>query len=253
MCAAKPVVLVTGAANGIGAAVAERFGADGYAVALGDIDEDGLEQRIDELQQNGTDAHGVQVDVSDSTAVDRLIEEVVEEFGRIDVLVNNAGIVTRREFLDLPEDEWDRVIAVNLRGPYLVSQRVAEHMIDHTIEGAIVNVTSIHQTVPRRFATHYDASKGGAWMLTQDMALELAEHGINVNAVAPGAVKTPMNQPILDDEELYQNTIDRIPAGRLAEPEEIAGVVRFLASDEAEYVTGSHLTIDGGLSLVTLE
>jgi glucose 1-dehydrogenase len=177
-----------------------------------------------------------------------MVAAVVGRFGRIDVLVNNAGIQTERPFLELTADEWQRVLDVNLKGAFLCSRFSAREMIKGG-GGKIINISSIHQAVPRLNRAHYDASKAGLWMLTREMALELAKYNINVNCVAPGAIATPMNRDLLDSPEKMARVVAMIPRGRIGTPEDVARAVLFLASEDADYVTGSVIYVDGGLSL----
>lgn len=240
--------LVSGAGQGIGRTVAGHL-ADRYAVAVNDIDAERAEETADELRAEGGTATAVPGDISDADAVERVVETATAELGPIEVLVNNAAVETVYPFVDLPEEEWDRVMDVNLKGQFLLGQRVANHMIAHGIEGNIINISSYHDTVPRTDKIHYDTSKAGVHMLTKDMALELAEYRIAVNCIAPGIVETPMNAEILDDPEQVAAMNDRVPWGRMATPEDIAAVVDFLASDAAAYLTGVRIPVDGGLRL----
>ncbi|MDG5777954.1 glucose 1-dehydrogenase [Haloarculaceae archaeon H-GB2-1] len=242
------VALVTGAGSGIGRAIARRL-ADEYAVVVNDVDAEAATETAVEIEQDGGDATAIEADVADHDAVDDLVDRTLDAYGRIDLLVNNAGIETVYPFTDLPEAEWDRVHDVNLKGQFLLSQRVANEMIDRDVAGDIVNVSSVHDVLPRTEKIHYDTAKAGVLMLTKDMALELAEHGISVNCVAPGAIETPMNAELLDDPDEIERMNERIPWGRMGKPEEIADAVAFLASQDATYVTGSRLCVDGGLSL----
>ena len=244
------VALVTGAGRGIGAAIAEKFADLDYRVVVNDIDEEKAEGVADRIETSSIETLPVVADVSSTTEIDRMVTEVIEEFGRIDVLVNNAGIQTITPFLELEEKEWDSVLETNLKGAFFLTQRVANEMIQREIEGSVVNISSIHQDIPRTEKNHYDASKAGMWMITKDIALELAEHRINVNAVAPGAFLTPMNQEIVESEELRAEVNAKIPWDRMGHPEEVADVVAFFVSERSEYITGSYIRIDGGRSLM---
>jgi glucose 1-dehydrogenase len=241
--------IVTGAGQGIGEAVAKQLAEEGYSVVVNDIDLKKAEETVKIIENDGFEAVAVQANIAESDQREELFEKAVKEFGEIDLLVNNAGIQTTNPFLELTEDEWDKVLDTNLKGTYFLSQLVANLMVDRDIEGDIVNISSIHQNRPRRNRNHYDASKAGIGMITKDVALELAEYNINVNCVAPGATKTPMNSDILESEEEIERYNTKIPLGRMGEPEEVAEAVCFLASKEANYITGSCLEIDGGSSL----
>lgn len=190
----------------------------------------------------------IKIDVSISNDVEDLIKKTLDEFGRIDILVNSAGIQTIRPFIELPENEWQRVVDVNLKGTFLCSQGVAKEMIKSGVKGTIINISSIHGSIPRPNEVHYDASKAGVDMLTKEMALELAEYGIRVNCIAPGIIATPMNKEILNPEGLIKHGV-RVPLGRVGDPMDVARMALFLASDEANYITGGIFTVDGGLSL----
>lgn len=253
MSTSNQTVMITGAAKGIGRASALALADVGYNVAVADVDTEAGETVAADVRERGIDALFVEMDVSDASAIESAVDAVIDRFGRIDVLVNNAGVQTDRPFLELSESEWDWVLDVNLKGAFLTAQRVAKAMIERDITGRIINVSSIHQSLPRRNKVHYDASKGGLKMLTKDMALELAEYRINVNAVAPGAVETPINESILEDPDQFKMINDQIPWDRFAEADEVADAIRYLGHEAPEYVTGTTLRIDGGLSLVGAE
>lgn len=243
------VAIVTGAGRGIGKATAKKFGRLGYDVVVNDVDEDVAVETAEAIENSSTEALPIVADVAKKDEMDRLVSEVMDKLGRIDVLVNNAGIQTETPFLELSENEWDQVMNTNLKGAFFLAQRVATEMVEEGIEGSIVNITSIHQDIPRAEKNHYDASKAGMWMITKDIALELAPYRINVNAVAPGAFLTPMNQELIDSEELREEVNEGTPWDRMGEPEEVADVISFLTSERAEYITGSYLRVDGGRSL----
>ncbi|MEW6276454.1 MAG: glucose 1-dehydrogenase [Bacillota bacterium] len=242
------VSVVTGAGQGIGRSVALLFAREGSCVAVVDCDFEKAVRVAREIVSGGKRALSVQADVSLENEVRRMVAEVGEYFGRIDVLVNNAGIQTSKPFLELTSDEWQRVLDVNLKGAFLCSQFSAREMIKNS-GGKIINISSIHQAVPRLNKAHYDASKAALWMLTRDMALELARYKINVNCVAPGAIATPMNQDLLDSPEKMARVVAGIPWGRIGTPDDVARAVLFLASEDADYITGSVIYVDGGLSL----
>lgn len=244
----QTAAFVSGAGQGIGRATARRL-AKTYAVAVNDIDAASAQNTVEKIQDEGGRAIAVPGDVSDSETVRDVVETTIDELGSIEVLVNNAAVETVYPFIELPEEEWDRVLDINLKGQFLLGQTIANHMIDEQIEGNIVNVSSYHDTVPRTEKIHYDTSKAGVHMLTKDMALELADYRISVNCIAPGIVETPMNAEILDDPERVKAMNERVPWGRMAKPEDVARVVEFLASDSARYLTGVRIPVDGGLRL----
>lgn len=243
------VSIVTGAGQGIGEAIALKFAEEGSHIVVNDVDSDKADAVAEKVEKTGAEALSIKADVTNRDEVQDMVEKAIENFDRINVLVNNAGIQTDSAYLELSEEEWNRVLDVNLKGVYLCSQEVAHHMLEEG-GGKIINVSSIHQSVPRFRKAHYDASKAGLEMLSKDMALELAEHKINVNCVSPGAIATPMNEEIIRSPKKSAKLNSRIPFGRIGKPEEVARVVLFLASDDADYLTGANVTVDGGLSLV---
>ena len=242
------VAIITGAASGIGRATALLFSEEGAKVVVCDVDaERGVKVR-DEIVERGGDAIFVRADVTKAEDVRRLVKETVKKYGRIDVLVNNAGIASIGTVLDVPEEEWDRVLAVNLKGPFLCSKYVVPEMIKAG-GGVIVNVASVLGLVGSRGEAAYCASKGGLVALTRAMALDFAEHNIRVNCVCPGSVETPMREHVLAKKAKKESRSTgeaEIPLGRVARPEEIARAILFLASDDSSYATGSILVVDGG-------
>jgi glucose 1-dehydrogenase len=236
------VVLVTGAGSGIGAATARRFADEGAKVVLVDQIRDRLHKTAEGLDQARIMIH--EADVSDLAAVEAMVRAAVDRFGRLDVLVNNAGIEQHTPLLEIDEQNWDRTIAVNLKGPFLCLQAAAKRM--QKDGGSIVNISSIHEDFPFPGSTPYVAAKGGLRMLMRNASLELAPYGIRVNNVAPGAIATPINAATLADPAKVKELQRIVPLERLGEPSEVAEVVLFLASDRASYVTGSTYYVDGG-------
>lgn len=177
-----------------------------------------------------------------------MVSVVVEKFGRLDIVVCNAGIEIKRPFLEVTDEEWERVIGVNLYGAFVVSQAAARRMVEQGGGGKLIYTSSVHEDIPFPGYTAYCASKGGVRMLMRNLAMELAPHRINVNNIAPGAIATPINQAVLDDPEAKAEALSEIPWGRFGRPEEVAAVAAFLASAEADYVTGSTYYVDGGLT-----
>ncbi|MBV8369864.1 MAG: SDR family oxidoreductase [Candidatus Eremiobacteraeota bacterium] len=241
------VAVVTGAATGIGRAIATQFVRDGAKVV---IDYVGPSDKADDLA-HALDTVGsavaVAADVSDEQQVDMLVQHAVKTFGRLDVFVNNAGIEQKHPFLETPTEYWHKVVAVNLTGPFLCSRRAAKQMVDQGGGGRIINISSVHEDITMPGNAAYCATKGGLRMLTRTIAVELAPHGITVNNVAPGAVDTPMDADLKRDRSEMERLLNEIPLHRMAQPQEIAALCAFLASDQAAYVTGATYVIDGGL------
>jgi NAD(P)-dependent dehydrogenase (short-subunit alcohol dehydrogenase family) len=245
-------VLVTGAASGIGRALAEALARRGTPVVLGDIDRAGAEAAAGKIAAHGGRAWAVAADVTRPAAVERMVEAARRDAGPIGGLVNCAGIYPNTAFLEVTAEEWDRVLAVNLRGPFLVTQAVARRMIADGGGGSIVNVSSTASRLARPGIAHYGASKAGLNQLTAVTAVELAPHGIRVNAVLPGVVGTARVYEAAATERgraEHETKLARIPLARLAEPEEVVSVVLFLLSPEAAYCTGALFTVDGGFTL----
>lgn len=243
------VAVVTGSGKGIGKLIALAFGERGYSVVTNERDPKYTKKTAKQIEDRGGEAHPIPADVSKPKEVDKLVDGARQKFGSIDVMICNAGIQTESPFLNMEFEKWQNLIDVNLTGTFLCGQRAAQYMVEQENGGVIINMSSVHQTIPWPLHAHYAASKGGIKMLTESMALELADKGVRVNAIAPGAIKTPMNQDILENQEKKRNLENLIPMGRMAEPEEVAEIALFLASDKAKYVTGSTYFIDGGLSL----
>ena len=243
------VAIITGGAMGIGYAIARRFLRDGARVVIADIDEEAGEAAVAELSNLG-DIDFVATDVSQRLDVRNLIAATLDNFGDIDVLVNNAGISHSSDFLDLTEDDFDRVLSVNLKGAFLCGQAVARRMVSKIEQGGdagcIINISSINAVLAIAEQVPYSVSKGGLAQLTRSMALSLAPHGIRVNAIGPGSVSTDMLSTVLSSPDARERVLSRTPIGRVGEPQDIAGVAAFLASKDAAYITGQTIYADGG-------
>src|SRR5947209_7619160 len=241
------VALVTGAGTGIGHAIAERFGREGASVCVNYF---GGKDEAEELAKRIEDACGrrsiaVKADVSKSGDVKSMVEAAEKKLGPIDILVNNAGVERATDFLDISEDEWDWILNVDLKGAFLCAQACARSMKGRG--GSIVNISSIHEDQTFPGFTPYCAAKGGLRMLMRNAALELAQYKIRVNNIAPGAIVTPINEATLHDPEKLMAIKHIVPLGRMGNPDEVAQVALFLASDRSSYVTGSTYYVDGGL------
>jgi glucose 1-dehydrogenase len=243
--------LVTGSSSGIGRATAQRLAADGAAVVVNYVGSaDAAEGLVAELRADGAEVIAIRADVSKEDDVVAMFARAREEFGGpIDVLVNNAGIEKPFRLVDMPLQEWNRVLAVNLTGSFLCAREAARGLLDAELPGVIVNVSSVHEVIPWPQFAHYCATKGGMKLFGQTIARELAPHGIRVVQIAPGAIETPINRELIEDPDKRRQVEEEIPWGRLGKPAEIAGAIAWLVGDEAEYVTGSTLFVDGGMTL----
>lgn len=244
------VALVTGAGSGIGKAIAERLAAEGARVVINyhPGGQHGGEEVAQEFHKRGWRAIALAANVDVRSEVEGMFQRVLSEFGRLDIAVNNAGIEIKRPFVEVPDEEWHRVMGVNLYGAFVVSQLAARQMIRQGGGGKLLFVSSVHEDIPFVGYTSYCASKGAIRMMMRNLAMELAPHKINVNNIAPGAIATPINAAVLQDPQARKYALEEIPWGRFGAPEEVASVAAFLASAESDYVTGSTYFVDGGLT-----
>jgi len=242
------VAIVTGAGTGIGQGIAKRLGSEGAKIIVDYIgDPGGAEETCGAIQQSGGEAMTVEADVTNLDEVRKLVDAAWTRFGSADILVNNAGMEHKADFWDTTEAEYDKVMSVNLRGPFFLTQEFVRRLRDTKKPGRIINISSVHEDMVFPGFSTYCCSKGGLRMLMRDLAVELGALGITVNNVAPGAIATPINKTLLEDKPKLDALLKNIPLGRLGTPDDVAGTVAFLASEDAAYVTGATFVVDGGL------
>ncbi len=242
------VALVTGSAQGIGKAIALRLAREGADIIIVDRSDDSRsEEVLAEIMALGRRAIIDPGDIGNVVDNRRIVADGVAKMGQIDVLVNNAGIEHNAPFLAITEADYDAVLEVNLKGTFFLTQAFVQHLRDTQRPGRVINISSVHEELPFPHFTTYCASKGGLKMMMRNLAIELAPFGITVNNIAPGAIETPINTRLLDSPELLTALLGNIPLGRLGKPEDVAGMVAFLAGPDAAYVTGTTMVIDGGL------
>lgn len=240
------VAVVTGSSRGIGRAIAIKFAREGASVVVNSRKKADAEKVVKEIMEEGGRAVAIEADVSKAKDVQKLVAAAVKSFGKLDIFVNNAGIISFSSFLELKEEDWDALMAVDLKGVYLCMQAAAKQMIKQGKGGKIINISSIAGFIGFPKLAHYCAAKAGVIELTKEAAIELAPYKINVNSIGPGAIKTDMTKGIESDPMQLKQILARIPLGRLGEPEDIANAAAFLASDEADYMTGEVVFVDGG-------
>jgi glucose 1-dehydrogenase len=243
------VAVVTGSSSGIGQAIAIRLASEGASVV---IDYRGHKEGAEETQKKISEAGGgrtiiVQADVSKISDTNNLIDQAWQQLGGCDILVNNAGVEKGADFWDVTEEDYDTVLDINLKGVFFLTQAFVRKLREAKKPGRVINISSVHEDMVFPHFASYCAAKGGLRMLMRDLAVELGPLGITVNNIAPGAIITPINKSLLEDHAKLDPLLKNIPLGRLGTPEEVAGMVAYLASDEATYITGSTFVIDGGL------
>ena len=242
------VAIITGARRGMGKADALAFAKNGAKVVVSDISQEECELVVDEIKKNGGEGLAVKCDVTNEKETEEMVKKTVDKFGKVDILVNNAGICEFKPFLELTEEEWDKTLDINLKGYFLCAQAVAKEMVKKK-SGVIINIASVvmgQMGMGMAGLAHYSASKGGIAALTKTLALEFAPYNIRVNAIAPGAIDTPMAASTKADPKVLEATLAMIPLHRMGKPEEIANTALFLSSNASSYITGSIVVVDGG-------
>ncbi|MFL6363372.1 MAG: SDR family NAD(P)-dependent oxidoreductase [Nitrososphaeraceae archaeon] len=248
----KKVAIVTGSSKGIGKAIAFAFAKskEYSTVVINSRKAKEAQQVSKEIERLGCNSIAIEADISKESDCIRLIEETVKHFGRIDVLVNNAGIQEDLPLTDINLEEWYKIIGVDLTGPFICTREAVKHMKNQKPKGGcIINISSVHQAIPKPHYVPYATSKAGIEMMTKTLALELAKDNIRANIVAPGAIDTEMNADLRENKAELESVLKRIPLGRVASADEVANVVEFLASDKTSYVTGASYFVDGGMTL----
>jgi len=241
-------IAITGGDQGIGRAIAERLAADGADIALCyRSNQSGAQEVVNEITKLGRRAAAIQCDVGKIEDGQRFISEAVQQLGKLDILINNAGLERRADFWDVTEADFDAVLNVNLKGLFFLTQAFVHHRIQAKSGGKIINISSVHEELPFPHFASYCASKGGVKMLTRNLSIELAPLGITINSIAPGAIATPINKNLLNDPAKLNALLRNIPLKRLGEPSDVASLASFLASDDSSYITGTTLFVDGGL------
>lgn len=242
------VAIVTGAGSGIGQGISKRLGCEGVKVIVDYIGSpEGAEDTERAIKQAGGDGEIVRADITKMPDINCLVDEAWKRFGSCDILVNNAGMERKSAFWETPEADYDTIMNVNLRGPFFLTQKFVQELRGVQRQGRIVNISSVHEDMVFPGFTTYCCSKGGLRMFMRNLAMELGPLGININNVAPGAIATPINKALLEDKPKLDALLHNIPLGRMGTPDDVAGLVAFLASDDAAYITGSTFVIDGGL------
>ena len=240
--------LVTGGDQGIGRGIALRLAEEGADVAIGfRSNKAGADETTKDIQKFGQKGIAIQGDVGKVEDGRKVVTEAIKQLGRIDILVNNAGLERNADFWEVTEQDFDLVLNVNLKGVFFITQEFVRHLMDTKRPGKVINISSVHEELPFPHFASYCASKGALKMLARNLAIELAPFGITVNNIAPGAIETPINTKLLNDPAKLNELLEKIPLSRLGKPEDVAGLAAFLASADADYVTGTTYFVDGGL------
>jgi glucose 1-dehydrogenase len=241
-------IAITGGDQGIGRAIAERLANDGADIAICyRSNQSGAQEVVAEIAKLGRRVAAIQCDVGKIADGQRFIAEAVTQLGKLDVLINNAGLERRADFWDVTEADFDAVLNVNLKGLFFLTQAFVHHRMQAKTGGKVINISSVHEELPFPHFASYCASKGGVKMLTRNLSIELAPLGITINSIAPGAIETPINKNLLNDPAKLNALLQNIPLKRLGEPSDVASLASFLASSESSYITGTTLFVDGGL------
>jgi glucose 1-dehydrogenase len=242
------VALVTGGNQGIGRGIALRLAEDGADVAIVyRKDQHEAEEVVHDIEGRNRRGIAIRGDLAIVRDMEHAVSEAISRLGQLDILINNAGVEKNAPFWEVTEQDYDAVMNVNLKAAFFVTQAMVRHLRDSHRAGKIINISSVHEELAFPHFTSYCASKGGVKMITRNLAIELAPLGITVNSVAPGAIKTPINRALLDDQTKLKSLLNNIPLNRMGEPADVAGAVSFLASSDADYITGASIVIDGGL------
>lgn len=255
---AGKVALVTGSSQGIGQAIAIKLASQGANIVIDYRSHpEGAEETLEQVKATGGNCHlakdhapdgyVVQADLGNINQVRRLVQEGIKHFGQLDILVNNAGLERRAPFWEVTEADYDMVLNVNLKGAFFAAQTLVQHLLETKRTGKIINISSVHEELPFPNFASYCLSKGGVKMMARDLAIELGPYGITINNVAPGAIETPINTKLLNNPQQLGALLQNIPLNRLGKPNDVASLVAFLASSDADYITGSTFFVDGGL------
>ncbi|GAP00423.1 glucose-1-dehydrogenase [Fructobacillus ficulneus] len=246
----QKVAVITGGSKGIGNAIALRYAQEQMNVVINyHSDEAGAQKAVDEIKANGGDAVAVKADVATEAGVQALLDAAVDNFGGLDVWVNNAGMEIQTPTHQISLDEWNKVIGINMTGVFLGAKAALNYWLDNEKTGNIINMSSVHQQIPWPTFSSYATAKGGVKLFTETIAMEYAPNDIRVNSIAPGAINTPINAEKFADPDQYAQTQSMIPMQKIGEPEDVADAAVWLASDQAKYVTGTTLFVDGGMTL----
>lgn len=242
------VALVTGSSQGIGQAIAVRLAEEGADIVIDYRSHpEGAQETLTKVEATGRKGIIVKADLGVVSDVRQMIAEGIKQLGKLDILVNNAGLEKNADFWEVTEEDYDGVINVNLKGVFFATQAIVQHLIETKRTGKIINISSVHEELPFPHFTSYCVSKGGVKMMMRNLAVELGSLGITINNVAPGAIETPINTKLMNDPEKLGALLQNIPLGRLGKPKDVASMVAFLASSDADYITGTTFFVDGGL------